>query len=304
MSKVTPTNATVAVHRPQRITRVKKPSDSKANKAESSHTKVATSSRQQLIRGFRNLGIDYRQLGIKNETTLDSRLEQRRLQELRRRQVNLEQIFKLALDFAPDRASHDPLDLDWLNTFSQHAQEISNPAMQQLWSRILASESSRPGSFSIRTLTTLRQLTSREAEVLRRAQNLTAYDTSHGSYKILTGYYKRPSLFTWVTLEKPVQLNIAKTGLSYPDLLTLSDLGVLYPSAIESSELNKGQAFEVQFGSQKVTMQTQRNAIVLTYYKYTSQGEELLRLLPGGDHKGYIELLEEHCSKDFQFNIK
>lgn len=274
------------------------------NKSTADHRgKSSASSREQLLRGFRNLGVDYRQLGIKSDSTLDSRIEKRRLQELRRQQNNLERIMKLALDYAPDRASNDDLDLDWLQNFTSHAQDISNPAMHQLWSRILATESAKPGSFSLRTLSTLRQLTSREADVLRRAHGLTGFDASNHSFKIMTGYYRRPNLFTWLTLNKPIQLNIAKVGLSYPDLLTLSDLGVLYPSAIESAEIGKNQTVELNYAGRKLRMQAQSSALVLTYYKFTAQGEELLRLLPAVSHSGYLDLVEEHCSRDFAISL-
>ena len=271
-----------------------------ANKSTSvSRGKSAASSRDQLLRGFRSLGVDYRQIGMKSDTPLDTRIEKRRLQKLRRQQNNLEHILKLALDYAPARSGHDDLDLDWLENFTTQAQDISNPAMQQLWSRILAAESAKPGSFSLRTLATLRQLTTREADVLRRAQGLTGLDQHHLSYKIITGYYRRPSLFTWLTLDKPTQLNIAKVGISYPDLLTLSDLGVLYPSAIESAEMAKGQTIELQYSGRKLQLVAQRSALVLTYYKFTAQGEELLRLLPPAAPDAYLELIGEHYSRDF-----
>lgn len=260
----------------------------------------STSSRQQLLRGFRSLGIDYRELGVKAETTLDSRIEKRRLQKLRQQQNNLEQILKLALNYAPDRSGNEDLDLDWLQNFTSQAENISNPGMQQLWSRILATESAKPGSFSLRTLAILRQLTSREADILRRAQGLTGFDSSNHSNKLITGYYRRPNLFTWLTLDTPTQLNIAKAGMSYPDLLTLSDLGVLYPSTIESSEMAKGQQIELQYsGGRKLQMVAQRSALVLTYYKFTAQGDELLRLLPPAAPGVYLELIAEHCSRDF-----
>ncbi|MCL5049796.1 MAG: TIGR03899 family protein [Firmicutes bacterium] len=301
MTKISSTSATGQI---KAVSKVASPAKSTQTGSATTNTvrpasKPSASSREQLVRGFRSLGLDYRQLGMKSDTPLDARIDKRFKQQRRREQSNIEQIFKLALDFAPDNRPNESLDLDWLHTFIQHAQQISNPAMQQLWSRILASESARPGSFSIRTLTTLRQLTSREADVLRRAYSVTGHDVQQGSYKILTGYYRKPTVFTWLTLDKPTVVNIAKAGFSYPDILLLSELGVLYPSAIESSELHKGQSVTMQFGSKRMRLNAERNGLVLTYYKFTPQGEELLRLLPAGSHDTYLGLLQEHCTKDF-----
>ena len=217
----------------------------------------------------------------------------------RRAQHNIETIFKIALDYAPATTTHDNLDLDWLTIFIDHAQQISNASMQQLWARILAAESSKPGSFAVRTLKILHRLTTRDADVLTRAQSLSAYDLQHNSYKIITGYYRKPTIFTWVTLDHIAPLNIARAGLSYPDLLTLSDLGVLYPTAIESAELPVGDKLAFQFGSTRLQLQPKRRSLVTTYYKYTAQGEELLRLLPSANHEPFIQLLTDYCSKDF-----
>lgn len=301
MSKIDSTGSTPRVNSPKAVGGSSPVRAAQKNKPAATSAAPKRSSRDRLIHGFRHLGIDYRQLGMKSDSTLDDRYKKRRQQEARRAQSNLEQIFKLALDYAPASSAQESLDLDWLHIFTEHAQQISNPSMQQLWARILAAESAKPGSFAMRTLTLLRRLTTRDADVLARAQSLTAHDPQHGSYKIVTGYYRKPNIFTLVTLDKPVQLNIARAGLSYPDLLTLSELGVLYPSAIESAEMSAGASFELQYGTTRVQLQTRRRSIVMTYYKYTAQGEELLRLLPAASHEPFIQLLEDYCSKDFVF---
>lgn len=299
MSKIHSTSSSQRIEPTTQLNRVepiKTPPTTQSRENQQSPTR---SSREQLIRGFQHLGIDYRQLSVKSASTLDERYKKRRQQEARRAQQNLEEIFKLALDYAPASTHQDSLDFDWLHTFTEHAQQISNPAMQQLWARILATESAKPGSFAVRTLVTLRRLTTRDADSLARAQRLTAFDAQHNSYKIVTGYYRKPSIFTWVTLDSPVQLNIARAGLSYPDLLTLSELGVLYPTAIESAEIQIGDSLDLSYGTRRIRLQTKRRALVITYYKYTPQGEELLRLLPKANHDAFIQLLEDYYSKDF-----
>lgn len=257
------------------------------------------SSRDDLLKGFKSLGIDYRDISAGAEVPLRQRVKKREQSDLCRRQTNLEKILKLALDYAPNKLNNENIDLDWLQSFSNQAENISNPAMQKLWAKILASEGAKPGSFSLRSLAILRLLTSREADVLRRAQSLTGYDSQQRSYKIITGYYRRPSLFTWLTLDKPVAFNIAKAGMSYPDLLTLSDLGILYPSAIESGELPRGQEVTINYGGERMQLISQRNGLVLTYYKYTAQGEELLRLIPPSSQQRYLQLIEEGLARDF-----
>jgi uncharacterized repeat protein (TIGR03899 family) len=265
----------------------------------SSKGQLRISSRDQLVKGFRALGVDANQLSMRADSTVQSRLQERLQKREQRRQDNLERILRHALDFAPDKGSQDDLDIDWLHSFMQQAEDISNPAMQKLWAKILASESARPGSFALRTLTTLKTLTIREADILRRAQALTLYDARLNSYKIITGYYRKPTLLTWLTLHTPVQLNIGKAGLSYPDLLTLSELGLMYPNGIESGELTKQRSYDFSAGAGTLTLTPQVPSLVLTYHKYTPQGEELLRLIPSESKGEYLNLLKEHFSRHF-----
>lgn len=261
--------------------------------------RVHASSRDQLVRGFRSLGVDFNPRAPEQNESVGARLKQRLQTREHRRQNNLESILSLALDYAPAKVNNDELDIDWLNSFMQQAEDISSPAMQKLWARILASESAKPGSFSLKTLATLKQLTSREADILRRAQAISSRDSRHMSNKIITGYYRKPSLLTLLTLNAPVNLNLARAGLSYPDVLTLCDLGVLYPAAIESGELELTAPLQLLIGSETLVLTPKSKGLVLTYHKYTAQGEELLRLLPTKSQQAYIEMLQEHFSRDF-----
>lgn len=299
ISRIQPVNPTASVKR-QRKAGATTEARSKATRAE----RVHASSRDQLVRGFRSLGVDIDAQEAEKAESLGTRLKQRLQTREHRRQNNLESILNLALDYAPAKVNNDELDIDWLNSFMQQAEDISNPAMQKLWARILASESSKPGSFSLKTLKTLKQLTSREADILRRAQAISCRDSRHISNKIITGYYRKPSLLNLLTLNAPVNLNLARAGLSYPDVLTLCDLGVLYPAAIESGELELTAPLQLSLGNDTLLLTPKSKGLVLTYHKYTAQGEELLRLLPTKSQQAYIEMLQEHFSRDFSFSFE
>lgn len=62
--------------------------------------------------------------------------------------------------------------LDWFVRFFEDAGNISDEQMQELWAKVLAGEIYHPGTFSLRTLDVLRNLSREEAEVL---QTLGAY---------------------------------------------------------------------------------------------------------------------------------
>jgi len=54
---------------------------------------------------------------------------------------------------------------DWFVRFFEDAGNISDEKMQEIWAKVLAGEIKQPGSFSLRTLEVLRNLSSDEAEI-------------------------------------------------------------------------------------------------------------------------------------------
>lgn len=62
-----------------------------------------------------------------------------------------------------ESVSEEPLDSDWITRFFKITEDITNEEMQNLWSKILADEIERPNSYSLRTLETLKNLSSKEA---------------------------------------------------------------------------------------------------------------------------------------------
>ncbi|MDO5765393.1 MAG: DUF2806 domain-containing protein [Elusimicrobiales bacterium] len=68
-------------------------------------------------------------------------------------------------------------DFDWLIRFFEAAGNIRNEDMQRLWARVLAGEMKKSGSFSLRTVETLRNLTAREALIFQNAMSLVLEET-------------------------------------------------------------------------------------------------------------------------------
>lgn len=60
-----------------------------------------------------------------------------------------------------------PVDSDWISNFFDAVANVSTEQMQILWGKLLAGEVQRPGSFSLRTLNVLKNLTQNEASIFR-----------------------------------------------------------------------------------------------------------------------------------------
>jgi hypothetical protein len=97
-----------------------------------------------------------------------------------------------------------------------------------------------------------------------------------------------------------VSLSIGKSGVSFPDVLTLMDLNLLYRKEIESAALKAGQEITLSFLTQKLTLKAKSNDLVLSYYKFTQTGDELFRLMNYPINKVYKQLIGAAFEGEFE----
>jgi len=83
---------------------------------------------------------------------------------------NIKQIALKADEFYSNNKNNsvnkENLGFDWFIRYIESASLISDEQMQDLWARLLAGEVIQPGSFSIRSIETLRNMSKKEAECL------------------------------------------------------------------------------------------------------------------------------------------
>lgn len=92
---------------------------------------------------------------------------QQNIEDSVRRHINVSH----AICFAEEALRNDPqdppsnkIDDDWLFRWRDYAGDVSSESMQSLWGRVLAGEVKSPGSFSLRTLEFMRNLSQEEAK--------------------------------------------------------------------------------------------------------------------------------------------
>lgn len=236
---------------------------------------------------------------INSDNSILARAQKRQDLLLIKRQQNIEAILAKAMEFCPDVVSDKQPDADWVEHFIALCEDTSNSSMQALWAKILMGETLIPGTFSIKSLQTLKHMTQREADSLQRCVSLSGYNEKDDSHLILLGFYKKPSLFDLLRKGNKVSLNIGKTGISFPDILTLMDLNLLYRKEIESAVLKAGQELTLCFLSQKVTLKAKSSDLVLSYYKFTQTGDELSKLIKFPLNKVYKQLINTALELEF-----
>ena len=90
-------------------------------------------------------------------------------QELKR-QRNLKSVVEQAAeDLANEEVPDHGTDHDWMARYFEYVQDVSEEDVRRLWSRILAGEVRSPGSVSLRTLSILRDMSYREAQLFAEA---------------------------------------------------------------------------------------------------------------------------------------
>lgn len=236
----------------------------------------------------------------RHTANIDNRVLKREKIAAQRKQANIESVLDKALSFCIEDNKNERLDPDWFFNFLQMAEEIYSPAMQELWGKIFAVEISRPGSFSLRTLLTLKQLTHKDAQILRQAVTLASRRVGESTPKLLIGYHRRSSVWSLFSLRPEQHLNLARFGLSYTDLLSLMDLGLIYQSEIESGELTINTVSEWKNAGQSFQLKARKTATTLVYYKFTSTGAELCSLVSAHKPDPYLDELKRTLQSAFE----
>lgn len=259
------------------------------------------SSQKRIINWFSQVGVQGKNSTF---TPINSSEKIKRKNEMwaLRKLKNLENILGRALDFCLDDGKDEELDPDWFFSFVKMAEEIFSPAMQELWGKIFAVETARPGSFSLKTLGILKQLTQKDAQIFRHAINLTSRRKGESTPKLLLGYYQKTSLWSFFSSHKEHQLNLAEFGLGYPDILSLMDLGLIHNSEIESGELPIGVSVEWRCAGQTLNLTAKRPGTTLVYYKFTTTGAELCKLVTRKRQDAYVKSLRITIGNAFESN--
>lgn len=231
--------------------------------------------------------------------TLEQRTFGREKLKRMKKQKNLEIIMHHAQELAHgDKAGHN-VDADWFAQFCEFAENVSNKVMQRLWSKILVKETLRPGSFSIKTLKTFKELSIKEAKILSKACALAVNNSAHNNLRIITGYYEQPRLLNFFR-NKSHKLNLASYGLNYSDIMVLANIDLLFASEIESKPLPKGQEMVLMFGNKSTIIKPVHDHCVLNFYKFTPAGSELAKLVHEPTNSEYLTQLSTTLSHDFQ----
>lgn len=272
-------------------------------KTESSpHTGIEVSAQKKLLLLGRQLGMARTDSYQPAKASVTERASHRQQILSNQYQLNLETIYKISLSHCSSEITGSNLDPDWSHQFFKLAEQIHNRTMQELWGRILAHELTNPGSFSLRTLTTLKQLTHKEALVLEKAASVAAKFNGEKRLKLLTGYRTSGGIGQIFRKSGPTTINLSHFGLPYSNILMLVDAGIMHKAEFETGVLEARQPITLFWADKKLSFSPKRDHLVFNYYRFTTVGDELCQLMHLTTDHHYCKAIGELFSKDFTSN--
>lgn len=200
-------------------------------------------------------------------------------------QNNISSIFIEAVNQGSENLSNSAdVSEDWFQKFLSEAKNISDTDVQNMWGRILAGEIEKPGSFSIRSLSILRNISSAEAQLF----HILASQSVRVHHPDWTG----DELFPFVMLLNNNYL--LPRGMSYGVLESLQDAGLIHmwptQRTYNLSALGEYVSFKSTHGSKEITFRRGSNLsaadngnLHVGHVSFSRAGAELAKLATKDD---------------------
>jgi len=204
-----------------------------------------------------------------------------------RRQNNIDAIVKGAVEYLPSEVSSKEVDEDWIVNFFNLGQDIGNAQMQKIWSKLLAGEVAKPGSFKSRTVLAVKSLSVEEANLFTLLCEFS-FVTEDGE-RILP-------IFSHAFFEY-----IRANGLSTMSETHLQSIGLLcnstiwYGSTRPDGQIDLNYFSDQYLASPEISEETPDDHFIEAF-PFTEIGKELAIIAGGQPNAEYIDLLCEDNS--------
>lgn len=194
----------------------------------------------------------------------DIRIQNRLMAQERMRQKNIDDVVDIAAYQLKDEREvpKDKVSVDWATRFFNIVQDISEDELKLIWGKLLAGEVSSHGSYSLRAIELLKNLTSEEALLFTEASKL-ALKRAHD-----------------IVIIQSDNIN-NDYGLTFDKILTLTDAGLLKPiidTAIDLEPLNGADGVVFTYGNYAIKANV-KSEVEIASYIYTTAGSQIYKLI-------------------------
>ena len=202
-----------------------------------------------------------------------------------KREINTENIINNAASElnSTDFVSPEKVDEDWISRFFEISSDITSNEMQLIWGKILAGEITKPNSFSLRTLEFIRNLSTKEANLIAIIANATF------SNSIKTEHY--------IINDREFLKN--EFNINYGDIILLEEIGFIregltYTINVNTTPIPMQDYFSNGNLCTVFTREPNNPKNILDIYLITKMGNELLSIL---NINSNIEVIKNLASK-------
>lgn len=239
--------------------------------------------------------IDYlgRREPIINFESLSGKLEQQKKAEEIQQEININKTIFLVeeeLSRSQQEPENEDIESDWLYRWRDYAKATNNEELRRFWAQTLAGEIKSPGSFSLRTLEFIKNLSNDEALAISK----------------LGPFVINRSIFKCTYLEKQ--------GINFKFLLQMDDLGIVngvqggeiasLELCLPSSEIKEYSKILVNRGRVLVIEGEDPNKeLSLACYQLSLIGEEILSLGDFSADEEYMRDVGEQIKRQ-GFDVK
>ena len=219
--------------------------------------------------------------------TLQNRMTARLEHQTQCNQQNIEAICANAAEELSQETSapDEKPEPEWISRFFEISSGITTEQLQNIWGRILAGEVKRPGSFSLRTLDVIRNLSRKEAESFVKLCN---YVLRSGDKMFFI--YPKDTIFA------------NKCGLTFNEILPLKDAGLVFESELEYSfnPSKVGETSHLIYGPLIIFIEREKDTLKLgsNVGLLTRVGIELLQLVNIQPDMKYIDIVCKSFNKE------
>jgi Protein of unknown function (DUF2806) len=224
---------------------------------------------------------------VTEATTIENRASDRILFEATKQQRRLERVTsQAALELSSEQSVPDEKpDEDWIARFFDYAKNISSEQMQSLWGKILAGEIKQPGSFAVRTLDILRNISQQESELFVEVAQYA--------------FYSPFDVFV------PNNINaFTDNKVSHRQLVALAEIGLLQQSNGAIDPFRDGGVSSVFAFSDDVAVKVTKDpvhkprvAVGLHVWIFTRPARNLAQFFPWNNPPGYVDFFCKEVRK-------
>lgn len=217
-------------------------------------------------------------------TEMQQRGIERLVHQEGRKQENIESITAQAASNLPPDAEAEGLEEDWVAHFFDRCERVSDKEMQSLWSNLLAGETTRPGTYSKRTVDFVASMDKKDAEL-----------------------FTKFCQFTWMAAG-PVPLifdtdgDIYKNaGIDFANLKHLDTIGLIsFESTSGYRMTTQAKQSQIFYFGQPTVVEYEKdkdNQLNLGKALFTQAGKELLTICGAQRNTEFYEYAIEQLSK-------